>query len=143
MKSPMESPRKTQEMPWYKLRRMLMHPQGQFQVIRSKPMTHPQVEKLLLLRVPKPTPQRRKVNCFQLIMSISWWLRSGQRSIKRSSKLCLITKQVRRPVSRVTRKTILRHRMPRKKTKTMVISHFRVAFLPPFKKRGLVQNVFI
>ena len=120
MKSPLVCPREIQTMPWYILRRMLTHPLRPFQVTRSIPVGYPQVKKLLPLRAPEPTPQRRKMNCFQRITSTSWWPRSGPRSIKRSKQLFLITNQVRRPVSRLTRKTMRRHRILTQKTNPMV-----------------------
>ena len=91
-----------------------------FKVIRSISVRYPLVEQLLLLLALKPTPQRRKLNCFQRSTLTSWWPRSGPRSIKRSSKLCRIIKQARRPVSRATRVTMRTHRKPRQKMKTMV-----------------------
>ncbi|KAJ7343704.1 hypothetical protein OS493_040415 [Desmophyllum pertusum] len=108
MKSPLVCPREIQTMPW------------PFQVTRSIPVGYPQVKKLLPLRAPEPTPQRRKMNCFQRITSTSWWPRSGPRSIKRSKQLFLITNQVRRPVSRLTRKTMRRHRILTQKTNPMI-----------------------
>ena len=120
MKSPLEYPRKNPTRPWYTLQWMPTQPQSQFQMTHSIPVRYPLVEQLLLLRALEPTPQRRKVNCFQRNTSTSWWPRSGPRSIKRSSRLCLITMQVRRPVSRVTRETMRTHRKLRQKTKTMV-----------------------
>ena len=95
-------------------------PQSQSQVTQSIPMGYPQVKKLPLLQAPEPTPQRRRVNCFQQITSTSWWPHSGPRSIRRSRKPFLITKQVRKPVSRLTRKTMRRHRILKQTTKAMV-----------------------
>lgn len=120
MKSPLEYPKKNPTKPWYILQWMPTQPQSQFQVTHSIPVRYPLVEQLLLLRAPELTPQRRKLNCFQRNTSTSWWPRSGPKSIKRSSKLSLITKQVRRPVSRVTRVTMRTHRRLRQKTRTMV-----------------------
>ena len=128
MKSPLEFPKEIRMMTWYIPRRVQTHPRSQIQATRRIPVRYPQMEKLLLLQGPEPTPRRRKVSCFPRNTWTSWWPRSGPRSIKRSNKLCLITKQVRRPVSRVTRKTMRRHRIPRQKTKTMVITYFKDPF---------------
>ena len=109
MKSPLQYPRK--------ITKTIPIP---FKVINSLPVRYSLLEQPLLLLALKPTPQRRILNCFQRNTLTSWWHRSGPRSIKRSSKLCRIINQARRPVSRATRATTRTHRKPRKKTKTMV-----------------------
>ena len=97
-----------------------------FKVIHSLPVRYPLVEQLLLLLALKPTPQRRRLNCFQRNTLTSWWPRSGPRSIKRSSKLCRIIKQARRPVRRATLVTMRTHRKPRQKTKATVKRTFQL-----------------
>ena len=129
MKLPLEFPREIPTMTWYIPRRVQTHLRSQIQATRRIPVRSPQVENLLLPRVPEPTPQKRKVNCFQLNTWTSWWPRSGPRSIKRSNKLCLITKRVRRPVSRVTHKTMCRHRTLTMKTK-IGVKRKRILYVP-------------
>lgn len=102
------------------LQQIQMNLQNQSQVIQRILFGYPQVEKLTLLRALEPTPQRRKVNCFQQNTSISWWPRFGTKLIRRSRQLFLITRRVRRPVSRLTWKTLRRLGMQKQTTKAMV-----------------------
>ena len=104
------------------LQQIQMNLQNQSQVIQRILFGYPQVEKLTLLRALEPTPQRRKVNCFQQNTSISWWPRFGTKLIRRSRQLFLITRRVRRPVSRLTWKTLRRLGMQKQTTKAMVKS---------------------
>ena len=102
------------------LQQIQMNLQNQSQVIQRILFGYPQVEKLTLPRALEPTPQRRKVNCFQQNTSISWWPRFGTKLIRRSRQLFLITRRVRRPVSRLTWKTLRRLGMQKQTTKAMV-----------------------
>lgn len=102
------------------LQQIQMNLQNQSQVIQRILFGYPQVEKLTLLRAPEPTPQRRKVNCFQQNTSISWWPRFGTKLIRRSRQLFLITRRVRRPLSRLTWKTVRRRGILKQMTKAMV-----------------------
>ena len=102
------------------LQQIQMNLQNQSQVIQRILFGYPQVEKLTLLRALEPTPQRRKVNCFQQNTSISWWPRFGTKLIRRSRQLFLITRRVRKPVSRLTWKTLRRLGMQKQTTKAMV-----------------------
>lgn len=102
------------------LQKIQMNLQNQSQVIQRILFGYPQVEKLTLLRALEPTPQRRKVNCFQQNTSISWWPRFGTKLIRRSRQLFLITRRVRRPLSRLTWKTVRRLGMQKQTTKAMV-----------------------
>ena len=110
------------------LQQIQMNLQNQSQVIQRILFGYPQLEKLTLLRALEPTPQRRKVNCFQQNTSISWWPRFGTKLIRRSRQLFLITRRVRRPLSRLTWKTVRRRGMQKQTTKAMVkrkLIHYR------------------
>ena len=118
MKSRTISLKKLRKLPI--LQQIQMNLQNQSQVIQRILFGYSPVEKLTLLRAPEPTPQRRKVNCFQQNTSISWWPRFGTKLIRRSRQLFLITRRVRRPLSRLTWKTVRRRGILKQMTKAMV-----------------------